>query len=126
MQQLNAVVWAVCRLFRRPANQITVLQAMCRWVYVADRTEGLRTIPLSVGLQLVGIEPDPDFDFPPAEADRPTVRRLTVALFWHVLRDEGRIRRLFRLVRLLDGRPWWTVVAGWAHGSRRADQAAGS
>jgi hypothetical protein len=88
-QLLNAVVWSLCRLLRRPANQITVLQAMCRWVYLADRTEGLRTIALSVGLQVVGIERDPEFYFPPAEeADRFTVQRLTVALFWHVLRDE--------------------------------------
>jgi hypothetical protein len=169
VQLLNAVVWATCRLFRRPANQITVLQAMCRWVYLGDRTDGLRTIALSVGLQVVGIERDPEFYFPPAEElDRPVVRQLTVALFWHVLRDEvfgartlqlmlaealtahydpnarerllelmdmvlagggrgsamrrliehhprhrRRIRRLFHLVRLLEGRPWWKVVAGW-------------
>jgi hypothetical protein len=181
-QQQNWVVWAVCQLYGRPANQVTVLQAMCRWVYVADRTEGLRTIALSVGWQLVGIDPDPEFDFPPPEeADRLTVRRLMVAMFWHVLRDDvfgarmlqlmleqaqnarfdpkararltalmdmvldgggrrlairrlvehhprhrRRIRRLFRLFRLLAGRPWWAVVAGWGHGSRRAGEAAGS
>jgi hypothetical protein len=37
-----------------------------------------------------------------------------------------RIGRLFRLVRLLGGRPWWAVVAGWWHGSRRAGDATGS
>lgn len=166
--QQNWVVWAVREQFRRPNNQVTVLQAMCRWVYEADRTEGLRTIALSVGWALAGIDPDPDFWFPPAtEQDQPTVRRLLVALFWHVLRDEifgaralqlmleealaahydpkarerllglmdmvldggsrrlamrrltehhprhrRRIRRLFRLCRLLEGRPWWTVLAG--------------
>ncbi|MEV6604443.1 hypothetical protein [Kutzneria sp. NPDC051319] len=88
-QQQNWVVWAVRELFRRPDNQITVLQAMCRWVYVADRTEGLRTIALSVGWALAGIDPDPDFWFPPAVGrDRLTVQRLLAALFWHVLRDE--------------------------------------
>ena len=181
-QQQNWVVWAVRELFRRPDNQIIVLQAMCRWVYVADRTEGLRTVALSVGWALVGIDPDPEFWFPPAvEQDRPTVRRLLVALFWHVMRDEvfgakalqlmlelalsaqydpkardrltklmdmildgggrrlamrrlvehhpryrRRIRRLFRLCRLLERRPWWAVVAGWWHGSRRAGRPAGS
>lgn len=178
--QQNWVVWAVRELFRRPNNQIFVLRAMCRWVYVADRTEGLRMIALSAGWALAGIDPDPDFWFPPArEQDRATVRQLLVALFRQVLRDEvfgaralqvmlelalsahydpkarerlselmdmaldggghrlaarrliehhprhrRRIRRLFRLARLLDGRPWWSVVAGWGHGSRRGDQAA--
>jgi hypothetical protein len=161
---------------RRPNNQVTVLQAMCRWVCEADRTDGLRTIALSVGWALAGIDPDPDFWFPPAvEQDRPTVRRLLVALFRKVLRDEvfgaralqlmleealaaqydpkarehllelmdmvldgvgrrsamrrlteqhprhrRRIRRLFRLCRRLEGRPWWTVPAGWVRGIRRA------
>jgi len=86
--QHHWVVWAVGELFRRPGNQLLVLEAMCSWIHLADRTGGLRTIALLAGRRLTGVGFGPESEFPAAaEQDRQDVRRLTVAVLWHVLCD---------------------------------------